>query len=85
MQTNFGAGGGSRTHTNVTSQDFESCASANSATPAYLFSYLILIYNNKVFLKFQVVSKIILNYFRDHNIINIIAIYPKLVVTFASS
>ena len=31
----FGAGGGGRTHTNVTSQDFESCASANSATPAW--------------------------------------------------
>ena len=30
--------------------------------------YVILIYNNKVFIKFQVVSKIIFNYFRDHNI-----------------
>lgn len=66
----IGAGGGSRTHTNVTSQDFESCASANSATPAFFYAFCTtLIYNNKLFLKFQVVSKIILNYFQDYIII----------------
>ena len=30
MQTNFGAGGGGRTHMNVTSQDFESLKNFNA-------------------------------------------------------
>ena len=41
MTSQYGAGGGTRTHTGVSPKDFESSSSANSNTPAYIFkSYL---------------------------------------------
>ena len=39
MNTRYGAGGGTRTHTVLLPTDFESVTSANSITPANMFKF----------------------------------------------
>lgn len=65
-QKSFGAGGGGRTHMNVTSQDFESCASANSATPAYLTLFKEIY----IYVRYLLDISIFLNSNKYLNIIN---------------